>query len=222
MLVILALVYIITALNSCSYPPELPYPSPEEGLALLPGEYRVEAVAVKEVDCGGAAPEGFVGQVAYGTLEADPDFGASAVRFDLDGVPMTGRMESGWLNLRGALDAPAPEVDESADEASASGSSADDCAEAETTDTGTESVPECVPGSPPSGAVATLKAFATSEVHADGTLAVRTAACSYLLDVTLDREDDGAEPEPVEDTGSVPYPGDDTASQPCDAGADCG
>jgi hypothetical protein len=216
MLVILALVYIVTALNSCSYP-QVPYPYPDDSVQLVPGVYRVEAVAVKEVECRGAAPEDFIGQVAYGALSADPEMGEHAVRFDFAGVPMQGRMESGWLNLRGALDVPVSETDAESPETTASS----DCETADTAG-GTSGVPECVPGTPRSGAVATINAEVISDIHAAGTLAVRTPDCSYLVDVTLDLDEDGDEPEPVEDTGSQPYPGQDTGSQPCGDGADCG
>lgn len=235
MILIFAILITVNLFNSCSYPDiNLRYPNPEDSVQLVPGVYRVEAVAVKEVECRGAAPEDFIGQVAYGTLSTDPEMGEYAVRFDFAGVPMRGQMESGWLNLRGALDVPVSETDAASAENSSSGASTSDCAEGapETADTGVESVPECVPGAPRSGAVATLKADVITDIHADGTLSVRTADCSYLVDVTLDLDEDGAEPEPVEDTGSQPYPGedtgsqpypgDDTGSQPCGDGADCG
>ena len=232
MILIFAILIMVNLFNSCSYPGEVLYPYPEDSVQLVPGVYRVEAVAVKEVECRGAASEDFIGQVAYGALSADPEMGEHAVRFDFAGVPMRGQMESGWLNLRGALDVPVSETDAASAENSSSGASTSDCDEGETADTGVESVPECVPGAPRSGAVATLKADVITDIHADGTLSVRTADCSYLVDVTLDLDEDGAETEPVQDTGSQPYPGedtgsqphpgDDTGSQPCGDGADCG
>ncbi len=216
MILIFAILIMVNLFNSCSYPGEVLYPYPEDSVQLVPGVYRVEAVAVKEVECRGAAPEDFIGQVAYGTLSTDPEMGEYAVRFDFAGVPMRGQMESGWLNLRGALDVPVDQTGSA--ENSSSGASTSDCDEGETADTGVESVPECVPEAPRSDAVATLKADVITDIHADGTLSVRTQDCSYLLDVTMDLDDGGAEP----DTGSQPHPGDDTGSQPCGDGADCG
>jgi len=220
MLVILALVYIVTALNSCSHPEILFNASPpEEGAVLLPGEYRVEAVAVKEVDCRGASPEDFIGQVAYGTLSADPEMGEHAVRFDFAGVPMQGHMEPGSLSVRGSLDVSVDQTGSAED--SASGAATSDCDEGETADTGAQR-PHSDTGTSESGAVAILDAFMLNEVHAGGMLIVSTPDCSYILEVTLDREVEGAPTEPVEDTGSQPYPGEDTGSQPCGDGADCG
>ena len=132
------------------------------------------------------------------------------------GVEPYERSTARWLNLRGALDVPVDQTGSA--ENSSSGASTSDCDEGETADTGVESVPECVPEAPRSDAVATLKADVITDIHADGTLSVRTQDCSYLLDVTMDLDDGGAEP----DTGSQPHPGDDTGSQPCGDGADCG
>jgi hypothetical protein len=155
---------------------------------------------------------------------SDPDVGEYAVRFDFAGVPMKGHMEPGWLSLHGALDVPVDQTGSA--ENSSSGASTSDCDEGETSDTGVErphsDTGTSDTGTSESGAVATLEAFIHSEVHAGGMLTVRTPDCSYILEVTLDREVEGAPTEPVEDTGSQPYPGDDTGSQPCGDGADCG
>lgn len=225
MILIFAILIMVNLFNSCSYA-DIPISisPPEEGAVLLPGEYRVEAVAVKDVDCRGASPEDFMGQVAYGTLKVEPKADAYAVRFDFAGVPMKGHMEPGWLSLRGSLDVPVDQTGSA--ENSCSGASTSDCDEGETadtvaqrphSDTGTSDT-----GTSESGAVAVLDAFILSEVHAGGMFIVSTPDCSYTLEVTLDREVEGAPTEPVEDTGSQPYPGDDTGSQPCGDGADCG
>ena len=233
MIVIIALVLVVSSMNSCTYPEiEFQSPDPVKGAVLLPGEYRVEAQSVSEVDCRGASKADFIGQVAYGTLKAEPKVGEYAVRFDLDGVPMKGRMEAGLLSVHGALDVSVPEMDEGTDSAEASaevsdsGSSSDDCTEGESEDTQVEQPAEDTgsggSGSGGSGAVAKLQVVVFDDSFATGMLTVRTEDCSYLLGVTLDREVEGAPTEPVEDTGSQPYPGDDNGSQPCRDDADCG
>ena len=220
MILIFAILIMVNLFNSCSYA-DIPISisPPEEGAVLLPGEYRVEAVAVNDVDCRGASPEDFMGQIAYGTLKVEPKVDAYAVRFDFAGVPMKGSMKPGWLGVHGSLDVPVDQTGSA--ENSSSGASTSDCDEGETADTGAQR-PHSDTGTSESGAVAILDAFILSEVHAGGMFIVSTPDCSYTLEVTLDREVEGAPTEPVEDTGSQLYPGDDNGSQPCGDGADCG
>ena len=230
MIALIALVLVVSSMNSCTYPEiEFQSPDPVKGAVLLPGEYRVEAVAVKEVDCRGASPEDFMGQVAYGTLNVEPKVDDYAVRFDFAGVPMHGVMKPGWLGVRGSLDVPVDQTGSA--ENSSSGASTSDCEDSETadtvaqrphSDTGASDTGASDTGASGTGAVAILDAFIVSDVHAGGMLMVRSADCSYILEVTLDREVEGAPTEPVEDTGSQPYPGDDNGSQPCRDDADCG
>lgn len=222
MILIIAIVIVALSASSCDPGPE-PMPEPMGGgiaPVLQTGEYVVRVVEVQDVQCRGASPGEFQGQVALGFLNADRAMDGGPVTFDLEGVVLQGTMLPGSLSLAGELMSAPPETDTTTDQ--------DD--EVDYSDTG---APEGRGGGSSSGstgssggssgsddaerppqAYASLEANIQPNNHAIGIFAVTIPDCSYHVTVTLDlagMEDRG-------DTGMVDYPTEPRE----DTGADTG
>lgn len=219
MILIIAIVVVALSASSCNPTVTEPMNEPMGGIApvLQTGEYVVRVVEVQDVQCRGASPAEFEGQVAWGFLNADRAMDGGPVTFDLEGVVLQGTMFPGSLSLAGDLMSAPPETDTtdrdddveysdtgapegrgggSGSSGSSGGSSSSDDAER------------------PPQAYASLEANIQPNNHAIGIFAVTIPDCSYRVTVTLDlagMEDRG-------DTGMVDYPTEPRE----DTGADTG
>ncbi|MSP57181.1 MAG: hypothetical protein EXR69_16525 [Myxococcales bacterium] len=209
-MLLLAIAVIAIAAQSCSSPEGCrlvePAPEPNDAPLLVTGDYRVEVVGVQQVDCRGAEPEEFQGQVAFGFLDADHvrrDGGP--ISFELDGLMLTGSMEPGWLSASGSLDDPGqPTCDdvsekddtEASDERTSThgGGSSGSGGEAPAGGDGQED--------PESSATAALEVQVLSVGHAEGTLAVVTRECTYTVSVRMDLRGEHDSPPSSSDDGA--------------------
>lgn len=243
-MIIIALVVIALAAQSCNPEPccdvePAPGPGPDHApLLLVTGDYRVQVLAVQSVDCRGAEPAEFEGQVAWGFLDADrAQRGGGPITFDLDGLRLTGTMNPGWLSASGSLDN--PEYDH--------GESDTDEDVTDVDDTGGEEKPNRGGGGSSGGgsggggssgggtghggaepkATAALEVQVMSAEHAEGTLAVFTGECNYTVAVRMNLGSEQDAPPEVDtgeqtDTAAPAEPDEDQGSDcDCDSGADC-
>ncbi|HNH50694.1 MAG TPA: hypothetical protein PKY30_26910, partial [Myxococcota bacterium] len=83
----------------------LPQPPPDDSPALDEGVYELQVVAVDDFSCPGMRARDLIGQEMWGS------FGRSGkkVSFDLQGLPMEGRMKQGRVSMAGHLEMSEPE-----------------------------------------------------------------------------------------------------------------
>lgn len=83
----------------------LPQPLPDDSPALAEGMYELQVVAVDDISCPGMRARDLIGQEMWGAFAR----AGKKVTFDLQGLPMEGRMKEGRVSMAGSLEMSEPE-----------------------------------------------------------------------------------------------------------------